>query len=284
MKYLPIDKFLIFFAALFIFSSCQKDVDIPIDVVSQTYPSNIVGYVIDNNGETVANVNVTFNGLSVLTDEDGTFKFEDILVDSRHNHINFTKDGYYENTETFVGTDRGKVAIQVELVPLDFKHSFNASNSAKIVHENITINFPENAIVDINGNNYSGEVKVSILNLDPSEDNTYAIMPGNLTAIDDNNNLGLLRSFGMLGVELRGENNETLQLNGTSKATIEYKVDEDLLADAPEELPLWHFDHSKGLWVEEGKASLSNGIYSGEVSHFSYWNFDYSVPYSIIFR
>ncbi|HMK04708.1 MAG TPA: hypothetical protein VK489_10975, partial [Ferruginibacter sp.] len=47
-----------------------------------------------------------------------------------------------------------------------------------------------------------------------------------------------------------------------------------LTSAAPATIPLWYFDEVKGLWKEEGVATKTGNNYSGEVSHFSFWNYD----------
>jgi hypothetical protein len=123
---------------------------------------------------------------------------------------------------------------------------------------------------------YSGEVKVFSTWLDPTAEDLYLRMPGDLRAVDLDNQGVLLRTFGMIGVELEGENGEALNLADGKTATIELPVPNSLLADAPATIPLWHFDEVAGLWIEEGEATLQDGKYVGQVGHFSFWNCDVS--------
>jgi hypothetical protein len=39
-------------------------------------------------------------------------------------------------------------------------------------------------------------------------------------------------------------------------------------------VPLWWYDTKKGVWIEEGSATVMDGVASGEVAHFTVWNFD----------
>jgi hypothetical protein len=50
-----------------------------------------------------------------------------------------------------------------------------------------------------------------------------------------------------------------------------------LLENAPDTMPLWYYDEETGNWMEEGLASKVGSYYVGNVSHFSYWNFDHPV-------
>jgi hypothetical protein len=50
------------------------------------------------------------------------------------------------------------------------------------------------------------------------------------------------------------------------------------MGNAPSEISLWHFDEGNVFWQEEGQATLINGSYEGNVSHFSFWNCDNPTP------
>lgn len=47
------------------------------------------------------------------------------------------------------------------------------------------------------------------------------------------------------------------------------------LSDAPATIPLWCFDEVSGIWREDGSATKVGNNYVGEVSHFTFWNFDW---------
>ena len=134
--------------------------------------------------------------------------------------------------------------------------------------------------MDVDGNEYSGEVKVFAKYLDPSKLETLEEMPGDLTGVDSEGNMMGLTSFGMLAVELTSQDNNEVYLPVGEKARITMPVPADLLGHAPETIPLWHFDEEIGTWLEEGSAQLVGDQYVGEVEHFSFWNCDY--PYELV--
>ena len=53
-----------------------------------------------------------------------------------------------------------------------------------------------------------------------------------------------------------------------------------MLSNAPEIIPLWHFNEDNGTWEEEGQANIVGNNYEGEVSHFFFWNCD--VPFELV--
>ena len=85
--------------------------------------------------------------------------------------------------------------------------------------------------------------------------------------------LRVLESYGMIAVELRGDDGEELNIAPGEPATIRVPVASSI-TNPPATIPLWYFDEDNGYWKEEGSATLVNGRYEGEVSHFSFWNCD----------
>ena len=121
---------------------------------------------------------------------------------------------------------------------------------------------------------YSGSVAVSMFHLTPSNADISSLMPGMLYAQATDGEAKVLKTFGMMQVELRGSGGEKLQIAKTHKAQIKMQIDPTQLATAPSSIPLWHFDEANGYWIEEGSATKIGNQYVGNVSHFSWWNCD----------
>jgi hypothetical protein len=103
-------------------------------------------------------------------------------------------------------------------------------------------------------------------------------MPGELRGLTTANQERGLQSFGMIAVQLVGASNEALQIANGKTAFITMNIPTALAASAPATIPLWFFDESNGLWKEEGVANRAGNTYSGQVSHFSFWNCDAPFP------
>jgi hypothetical protein len=76
----------------------------------------------------------------------------------------------------------------------------------------------------------------------------------------------------MMNVVIEGDAGQKLDIN--KSATLTTEVPNSILSTAPNEIPLWYFDEDKGIWKEEGSATLQNGKYIGSVEHFTFWNCD----------
>ncbi len=270
-----------------LFCSCQKDDEgfrpLP-NGGGVSYESNIVGIVVDKDQNGIEGAYVSYNGKGDYTDEHGVYQFIDVLVDSRHNFINITKEGYFEGTKTFRTSQSTTISLNTILLEKNFDQSFSSPSGGTITEDNIEINFAPNSIVynDAMGDIYNGEVRVAIQYLDPTSRLLDQEMPGDLSGINDQNVLLTLTSYGMAYVELQSSTGEKLQLKEGNLAMMSAIVPDDILANAPETINLWYFDVDSGFWKESGNAILQGNKYQGEVSHFSCWNFDSSVPSIVI--
>ncbi len=77
---------------------------------------------------------------------------------------------------------------------------------------------------------------------------------------------GQLESFGMVEVHAT-QQGEPIELK--SAAQLEFPV-----LPGTDKAALWHFDEDKGLWVQEGQLTITDGVARMSVAHFSWWNCD----------
>jgi len=87
-----------------------------------------------------------------------------------------------------------------------------------------------------------------------------------------------LYSYGFFSCELRGENDQKLNLAPGVKASVAFQITDNQQSKALPTMPLWHFDEQASIWKEEGTATKQGNTYMGEVSHFSSWNCDWQGP------
>jgi len=275
------------FLLIGLLSSCQKDdewleppTDPKIDQVM--YRSDIFGVVFANDAP-LNEVAVTFKDQTVFTDEDGVYSFTDVEVGSQHNVVKLSKAGYFDGARTFRSAGSSTQYQQTILLEKNFDNSFDSSEGDIISKDRATLSFPaQSIVVESSGELYTGEVQVAIEMIDPSLFNLSDIMPGDLTAREDDNSLRTLQSFGMVNVELQSPSGQKLQIAPGKTVDLSYTVNDAFLNDAPEIIDMWSFDFDLGLWEKEGEATLEGNIYTGSVSHFSCWNYDVSAPSVVV--
>lgn len=266
--------------ALLFFSSCRKD-----DIVDTNtnlppaaevfYAADIIGKIIDQEGNGVEDVTVTVGNLAVSTDVNGLFRWEDLKIGFNDGTFLEAKaEGYFESGYRIYAGGTYDRTVEITLVRKEISGYVNGTTGDVItLNGGLEIDFPANAFAS-NGGDYNGLVTVHAYHLDPSEDDYMDRSPGDLSGTDETGARYILESFGMIAVEMETADGQYVQLREDVTATLTVPVDNSLLGDAPATIPLWHFDDILHKWVKEGQAELINGKYVGEVSHFSWWNCD----------
>ncbi len=284
MKILKALSTLTLFSVL-LFYGCKKD-DLSVDPIpedmGELVKGSVSGIVIDENDETLADVNITLGPHSTFSDENGYFTFNNVEINTKGSLLAAHKEGFYYNAKFIKGKVDKRNYTKIKLLQKELTGSFTASASATITTDDrASIQFPANGINNQNGNLHAGNVNVYAKWLDPTANDLAQIMPGDLRASNTANEQVQLATYGMLGVELEDDSGNSLNIANGKTATITLPVPAALLSTAPSTIPLWHFDEVSGFWKEEGEATLEGNQYVGTVGHFSFWNVD--IPFDFIY-
>ena len=271
--------------------SCQKD-DHEFDqqvnepVLSNFTPdfganikADFMGKVINEQGANIANVQITIGNKTVYTDHNGIFLVEQANAFEDFAYVKAYKSGYINGSRAVIPSTDGINDIQITLVKERVTAVVSAGSESQVTLDNGATVYFGGGFIDAAGNPYTGDVKVVTHYLTPGEEETYTEMPGMLLAQDNGNNLRSLETYGMLSVNLYTPGGSPVNIDPTSKATLEFPVDASQTGIAPEKVPLWYFDEEKGLWVEDGEVIRTGDKYIGEVSHFTWWNVDIPMDY-----
>lgn len=274
--------------ALMILTSCRENivgdgmsqttVDEPVVLVE----TSIKGRIIDEDQLPVADVLVDISGQTVFTDENGFFGIEGDF-NSNGTYIKATKNGYFLGAKV-VNPHLGTTTFtQIKMLAMELTGSFTSSTGGTVTTtDGAEVSFPTDAIVDANGNAYTGTVDVFVKWIDPSSQDIDSEMPGDLRAINSDDESVQLATYGMLAVELRGNTGAELNLADNKRADLTFPLPAEYVGIAPSSIPLWSFNEDTGYWEEEGVAELDGGFYKGKVSHFSFWNCDAPFPLVVV--
>ena len=273
-----IKNLILFFSLILIsFAGCRKDsmttemIDIPHEP-EINIETTLNGFITDRNGEPISDAEVSILNSLTQTNEFGFFEITG-LVNEKFAVINVEKSGYFNQHKTIIPSRTSINQTRIQLTEKGAPKTIASNVGGQItIFQNSIVQFQPNSFVDEQGNSYNGSVDVYSFFIDPTDPQVDEFMPGNLMALNTENDIQILKSFGMVKVELIGDSGQKLNIN--KAATLVVEVPNSILNNAPTEIPLWHFDEEKGLWIEEGKAVLQNGKYTGEVAHFSFWNCD----------
>ncbi len=281
-------KILLTIFSLALIFSCRKDNaalnDAPIihpDFVTKVTAGNISGFVTNENNQAVQGASVKIGTATVTTDEYGYFQAANVLVVKQAATVTVKQAGYFKGIKTFLAEEGKNAFFRIKLIPKTVAGTIDAAAGGQInTASGVKISFPTTAIVNAATNAaYTGSVHVSASWLDPTSPELNSIMPGDLRGIDENNSMKKLATYGMLAVELTGTSGELLQMAPGKKAGLTFPLPASLLGTAPTSIPLWSFDEEKGLWKQEGSATKTGNTYTGDVSHFSFWNCDVPANY-----
>jgi hypothetical protein len=269
--------------------SCQKEVknDNPgtggnTGVVVNPTPvqATVTGKIIDNNNNAVAGATVRAGNNTTTTDNRGLFRFNNIQLDKYSTVITVEKSGFFKGYRVFSASVNNTNFVKLKLVPKTLIGSIDAVAGGSVnLPDNSKITLPASGVVvKSNNQSYSGSVKIYAAVIDPTSADIAQVVPGSFQGTDADNNRVTLKSYGMLAVELEGNSGEQLQIATGKTAKLRFTIPSSLRSTAPATIPLWSVDEITGLWKQEGSATKGTDYYEGDVSHFSFWNCDASIP------
>jgi len=255
-----------------ILAGCAKDPvdnpdnpDNPVNVVMQDVA--LTGIVKDANGNPLGGVNVTTGTLNATTGSDGTFIFTQAgTVDSRA-IIKFEKSGYFTLTRS------GDKEDEMYMEPMMYRKgndsitlqtTFDASSAKTLTIGGMKINLPASCFAKADGSAYSGTVHADVLNLGSGNANRALMMPGGDLACDKSGEI--VMPFGMMDAIFTDNAGNLLKIKDKMNIPISFPAPPGA-TDAS--VPLWTFDEARGVWTEEGSATLQGNGYTGTVSHFT---------------
>lgn len=280
-------KLLYLCTLIILFAACREDSDNIISTTPEIEPpkivvnSSVLGTVVDFQGNPIDGATVDFRNLSTTTDENGVFSFKNVDLYQDGTYISVSKSGYFDGSRRFYAQLNKTSHIKIELIERQVIGNVSSTNGGEVSLNNASVLLPANGfVIDGTNTDYNGNVNVAMAWLNPTLQSTFDQMPGDLVGVNTSNDLMALESYGMIAVELLSDNGQLLNIKEGHEATITLDVPSSLEGSAPASIPLWFFDEENGLWIEEGEATLTNGEYVGNVSHFTFWNCDY--PYDLI--
>lgn len=238
------------------------------------------GRVVDENNEPVLGALIKAGDESAVTDQNGVFRLASTRLPEDHAVLSVEKAGYFAFSRAYQVKDKSIQSLSIRLLPHVEAGSVSSGSGGTIqVSGGATLIFPANAFALANGSAFNGNVRVMARFLDPTDRSTLSLsMPGNLSAINAAGELRQLSTFGMIGVELYSANGQKLQVAAGQLVEVRIPIDPSIVATAPDEIPLWHYNEADGYWLEDGLAKKVGNEYVGSVSHFSWWNYDATYP------
>ncbi len=280
-----ISKSLLTLLLFFLAFSCHKEkiteeTEQTIPDPEMYYETYLMGQVTDLNGLPLEGAEVSWGSSFENTDENGYFRIVG-TVPEKMATLRVRKENYFDAIQVLSVESQLRINLTVQLSPISIAGFLSSSEEGGTVDlfGKGTVAFQANSFEDELGNPYSGLVNVYAFYLDPTDPKLAAKMPGNLMGTDENRESRLLTSYGMVNIELTSNTGLPLQLK--RKATLTLNIPSHLANTAPSNIRLSYFDETTSLWKDEGMATKQGDTYVGEISDFSWWNFD--IPEDFIY-
>jgi hypothetical protein len=221
------------------------------------------GYLTDTNGAALSGT-VTINRVNVTTKLDGYFEL--YVPFAEQYVINATAQGYVPHSQVYVGPGLHDLKLQVrkgQVFTIDTTQPVNVTDS-----RGSRILLPAGALVNRNGQAPTGPIQMTVHTYDLRTEE----MVGDMSALDVNGQPVTLLSIGAVSVDFTDAAGNFYNLAPGKKATLSVLTDPGNPYSGP--IPMWWYDTSRGLWIEEGQGTVQNGVATAQVSHFTVWNFD----------
>jgi hypothetical protein len=249
-------------------------------ITLSTTPAHIIfsGYVTANDAPVVPGAEVMINGLTSPTNSSGGFVLALPKEESRY-VVTITKPGYQMLSR----------ALYTPVVGATFKlfraqdFVVDPTKPIRVIERptegrkqaGVQIVIPANSLAA--GVDGKGALATSPLHLRPL---TYDIhnpenqLPGDYGGIDKAGGPRRLGTFGAVNIDIQDPAGHPFNLAPGKTAILRVPIDPAQLAGAPAMIPFWHYDTTKGMWLEDGTAKRVANAYEAKVTHLSAVNMD----------
>lgn len=234
----------------------------------------LIGYVFDNANSPVANAKVSIYSGETYTNAFGVFTFENTMLDPQGTFIKVEKAGYLLGSDLVYPNTNGKGTARVMMLKVVNEPTFQASEGGKIeITGGGTLTFAPSSLIRANGSIYDGEVKSTAYRLSPTDSDLGVKMSGGLLGIDQEGRHRVLSTYGGLAIELRGFDNQKLRLKSDKVAELSFPIENDIQSSVEEDVPVWSFDFTDGLWHESTASTNDKQNFTTSINELGFWNF-----------
>jgi len=254
--------------------ACEKSED---NHHSTAGVGSVSGTVTAPNKSPLEGVTVKIGALSATTDASGRYVISAIPVGS-HVPVDYIMPNYILAHKVATVTKNHTFLIDVMMFPA-VTATIPSSTTNTVTDGAAEIQLPANAFVDAQGNAYNGNVYVEARYFDPTNAAALAAFPGDFVGTQTNGSETPFESFGFISASFYDANSLTdeLQLAAGKTSHLKVPIPASLLASAPATIPMWYYETATGKWKEQGTGTKIGDFYEGDVSHFTYWNFDHPI-------
>ena len=257
--------------------SCRKDDITPIggqDVLGNAENVSFIIQIIDEKNNGIPNAILMMQGIgnNYTSDQNGFIIVKNISVPATGIYTTVLASTYHKQIKLLNGKDNSNNIKYIKMVPITQTNTI-ATGSEDWINGRGKLKLPDVLILP-NGSIFQGNVIVYSNYFDPDTRHFLMEAPGNMLALNTENEVITLASMGMYRIELFSESGEVLKIRQGDKATLSFPIADIQIDKLENTIPLWSLNEDTGLWGQEGEASLNGQYVVAEVGHFSFWNLD----------
>lgn len=228
-------------------------------------------------GQGVGQVTVSTGSSSTLTADDGSYTLTEIAP-AASVLLSFTKAGMVPQSRATAALSAAgsSTVINIPMLPVAVTVNFDPQAAYDVVVPGSTamVKLRANSLRRADGSAPTGPATARVTPIAPASD--VNVMPGNYLAGTDGG-AAPMESFGALDASFVDADGAPLNLAAGMDATLRIAPSSRATA-LPPSVPLFHYNTTTGLWVQEGTATLQgtapSQYYEGTVTHFTTWNAD----------
>lgn len=239
----------------------------PPPAVTQATVSGVIRDAVS--GTPVRGATVAVGARSVVTDASGVYVLQGLPLGTTI--VQITASNHAATTTTVVSSGRrGDLTLNLRLRPVSATLAFDPATAQALQDPNTAaaVLLPADALVGPGNSAPVGSVRVQLTPLGVNS------MPGQFSTPAGQS----IQTYGALQISFTDASGRELNLAAGKTATLRIPALGSPGVALPANVPLFHFDTARSLWVQEGSATLvaagSGPYYQGTVTHFSTWNAD----------
>ncbi|RUM68749.1 MAG: hypothetical protein DSZ07_06065, partial [Sulfurovum sp.] len=246
-------------------------------VIENTLPTSISGVITNfTTGTKLSNATVSVNGQETTTNAQGEYNLTNMAVSNRI-VVSVSKDGYATNSEiaSLSNTNQTVQDFNIALLPIAFTYELvdpTQEATIEVPNSPARLQLSANSLVQEDGSLPIGSIRILITPIDPTQD--IDIMAGDMLTRNGANQLVPIESYGAVNIEMFDADNNPINLREGESATLRIPIF-SRGGSIPNSIPLYYFDTTSGLWIEDGQATRNGDYYEGTVTRFTIWNADY---------
>ena len=196
--------------------SCQDEFaeapNIPQGQIPQiSVEANIFGQISDANGVALEGAEISVGGETQFSNVNGFFGFNSITSMRYGEVITINQEGYFPAIRRINPINGSDNFVEFQLLSNQPVHSYSSTESSVLeMADGTSLTFPADAISDVNGSDFIGNVNVAFQCIDPTSENILNVLPGSLEGVNEEGEINTLKSYGMVSVELTDDSGSCL--------------------------------------------------------------------------